>query len=113
MLGICASIAWADDSELAGNWKMISVSPDGTEVPWTLVISYADGKYSGTLKSDQGDIAAKNFKVEGTTVSLTAVYQDNDYEIRMKLVDGKLKGSWSGGGDSGDTRGEKEREGAS
>ena len=107
-LGLSANLAWADDAGLAGNWKMVSTSPDGNEIPWNLAISYADGKYAGTIKSDQGDLAAKNFKVDGTNVTLTVTYQDNDYEIRLKLVDGKLKGTWSGGGDSGDTHGEKE-----
>ncbi len=108
MLGICATLAWAaDDSGLAGKWNMVAIGPDGHEVPWTLTISYADGKYSGTLSSDQGGMAAKNFKSDGTVVSMTTPYDDNDYEIRLKFTDGKLKGTWSGGGDSGDVHGEK------
>jgi hypothetical protein len=107
-LGFGAMLVGADDSALAGKWKMVSITPDGSEFPWILVISYQDGKYSGTIKSEQGDLEAKDFKVDGTTVTLTGVYQENDYQVRLKLVDGKLKGSWSGGGDSGDIRGEKE-----
>lgn len=108
MLGICATLAWAaDDSGLAGKWKMVALSPDGSETPWTLTISYTDGKYSGTVNADQGDAPAKDFKTDGTVVTMTTSYQGNDYQIKLKLVDGKLKGTWSGGGDSGDVRGEK------
>ncbi|MBV8809984.1 MAG: hypothetical protein JO033_15035 [Acidobacteriaceae bacterium] len=106
-LGLGASVVRAADNGLAGKWKMVSTTPDGSEFPWTLVISYQDGKYNGTIQSEQGDVAAKDFKVDGTTVTLTGVYQDNDYQVRLKLMDGKLKGSWSGGGDTGDIRGEK------
>jgi len=107
MLGVYATLAWADDAGLAGKWKMVAISPDGNEVPWTLTISYADGKYSGTLNSDQGEVPAKDFKTDGTMVSMTTPYEGNDYEVKLKLVDGKLKGTWSGGGDSGDVHGEK------
>jgi hypothetical protein len=107
MLGVYPTVAWADDSGLAGKWKMVAISPDGNEVPWTLTIAYADGKYSGTLNSDQGEVPAKDFKTDGTMVSMTTPYEGNDYEVKLKLIDGKLKGTWSGGGDSGDVHGEK------
>jgi hypothetical protein len=104
--GLCA-LAQEQSHALAGKWKMVSEAPDGSEVAWTLVINYADGKYSGTLETGQGSVEAKNFRAEGNDVSLTAPYEGNDYEIKLHLTDGKLKGTWSGNGDSGDTRGEK------
>jgi hypothetical protein len=92
---------------LAGRWKMISVTPDGAEIPWTLSITYQDGKYSAILGSREGDIPAKDFRVDGQKVHLRAPYEGQEYDIDLKLAGEKLSGTWSGNGDSGETRGEK------
>jgi hypothetical protein len=91
----------------AGTWKMISVTPDGAEIPWTLSIVYQDGKYSATLNSREGRIPAKDFTIEGQKLHLRAPYEGHEYDIDLKMSGEKLSGTWSGNGDSGETRGEK------
>ena len=59
------------------------------------------------MGSDEGESAAKDFKVEGSKIHLRAPYEGEEYDIDLKLVDGKLTGTWSGNGDSGQTKGEK------
>jgi hypothetical protein len=104
---LCTGMADAQDDQLAGKWKMDSGTPDGNDVYWTLSITYKDGNYSAMLNTDDGETTAKDFKVDGSKVHLRAPYQGEEYDIDLKLVDGKLVGTWSGNDDSGVTKGEK------
>jgi hypothetical protein len=108
LLSLVASNAAAQQSgSLAGEWKMVSSTPDGTEVPWTLTIRFKDGGYSASMSTGQGEEAPRNFKVDGDNVSLGVTYEGDDYDIKLKYSEGKLVGTWSGNGNSGDTKGER------
>jgi hypothetical protein len=96
-----------ESGSLAGNWKMVSSTSDGAEVPWTLAIHYKDGNYSASLASEEGESEPKSFKVDGDNISMRVTYQGEDYEIKLKRSGEKLTGTWSGNGDSGDTKGER------
>jgi hypothetical protein len=105
---LCTGMAYAqEDTALPGKWNMVSTAPDGADVQWTLSITYKDGTYSAIMGSDQGEGAAKDFKVEGSKIHLRAPYQGEEYDVDLRLVNGKLTGTWSGNGDSGATEGEK------
>lgn len=96
------------DRDLVGKWKMISFSPDGDPIPWSLNIKEADGKLAATLDTEnQGEAPARDFNVTGEKVHLKAPYEGEDYDIDLKLDAGKLTGTWSGNGDSGKTTGER------
>ncbi len=99
--------AGQEKDALLGQWKMVSSTSDGGEVPWTLTIRSKDGTYSATVGGDEGTSEAKNFKVDGDNVSLLVNYHGEDYEIKLKRSGQKLTGTWSGNGDSGDTKGER------
>ena len=92
---------------LSGDWKMVSFSPDGGEIAWRLTIRNQDGKYSAAVASEEGETSLKDFKVEGDDISFHVPYQGDDYAINLKLSGEKLVGTWSGNGDTGDTKGEK------
>jgi hypothetical protein len=105
---LCTGMAYAqEDTALAGKWNMVSTTPDGADVHWTLSITYKDGTYSAMMGSDQGEDAAKDFKVEGSKIHLWAPYHGEEYDVDLRVMDGKLTGTWSGNGDSGTTKGEK------
>jgi len=105
---IWGGTAHAQDSHpFAGTWKMVSSTDDGTQTPWTLVVRYADGKYSATASVQQDENPAGNLKVDGNSITFTVPYQGEDYEIKLKLVQDKLTGTFSGNGVSGDTKGER------
>jgi len=107
-IALCAGTAHAQQEKaLTGKWNMVSSTPNGSEVNWTLSITYKDGGYSATLGSEEGETAAKNFKVEGSKIHLRVTYEGEEYDIDLKLVDGKLVGTWSGNQDTGQTKGEK------
>lgn len=105
---VCSSLvhAW-QNKDLIGKWNMVSITPDGDEIPWTLSITYQDGKYSATTGSREGEAEAKDVQIDASTVHLRVPYQGAEYSIDLKLKDNKLVGTWSGNGDSGDTKGEK------
>ncbi|MBV9157193.1 MAG: hypothetical protein JO097_13100 [Acidobacteriaceae bacterium] len=108
MILLSSSAARAQQSDaLAGKWNMVSSTDDGNQIPWTLSITYVDGKYGASASTDSGENPVKDLKVEGKTVHFRVPYQGQDYDIDLKLVGEKLAGSWSGNGGSGDTKGEK------
>jgi hypothetical protein len=105
---LCAGTSRTQESRpLVGKWKMISTTSEGEEVPWTLTINYADGKYGAIAASEEGEGPAKDLKVDGANVTLIVPYQGEDYEIKLRLVEHKLSGTWSGNGQSGETKGMK------
>jgi hypothetical protein len=102
------SMAWAQSSDaLAGKWKMLSVTPDGGDIAWTLSITESSGKYAATVASADGETPVKDFRVDGNKVHFRTPYQGEEYDIDLKLEGNRLTGTWSGNGDSGQTKGEK------
>lgn len=104
---LAQNAAAQQSGSLAGDWKMVSSSPDGNDIPWTLTIHYKDGSYSASMSTGEGGAEPRNFKVEGDNVSMTVTYQGDEYEIKLKHTGDKLAGTWSGNGNSGDTKGER------
>lgn len=102
------SNAKAGNHDLVGKWKMTSISPDGNPIPWSLNIKETDGKLAATLDTEnQGEVPARDFTVSAEKIHLKAPYEGEDYDIDLKLANGKLTGTWSGNGDSGKTTGER------
>ncbi len=97
-----------ENDQLTGKWNMVSTTPDGNDISWTLSITYKDGAYSAAIGGDAGESTAKDLKVEGSKIHMRVPYRDNEYDIDLTLKEGKLVGTWSGNGDSGQTKGEKE-----
>ncbi len=86
---------------------MTSSTSDGGQIPWSLTIKFDDAGYSATASTEDGESPVKEFKVDGPNVSFKVPYHGDYYDIKLKLVEDKLAGTWSGGGDSGDTKGTK------
>ena len=96
-----------DPAKLAGDWKMTSLTPDGDPISWKLSLKQQDGKWVGTMASDQGEAAVKDLTVNGTKLHFTAPYDGEDYAEDLDLQGEKLVGTWSGNGNSGKTTGER------
>jgi hypothetical protein len=97
----------ADTVKLAGAWNMNSLTPDGDSVPWKLTLKQKDGKWAGSIASEQGENPISNVKVDGAKIHFTTPYQGENYDQDLQLRDGKLVGTWSGNGNSGQTTGER------
>jgi hypothetical protein len=105
-LAFVVSAFGQDYKPFLGKWSMTSES-GGDPVTWTLVLKETDGKLLAVLASDQGEQPAKGTSFADGTLKFSAPYQGEDYDIELKLADGKLVGTWSGNGDSGKTSGTK------
>ncbi len=104
----CLGICYAQQGkELTGKWNMISVTPDGDQISWTLQIKHENGNYTATVDGQDGSSAAKDFRVENGKVHFRTTYQDQDYDIDLTVEENRLVGTWSGNGDSGETKGTK------
>jgi len=97
-----------DDSKaLVGKWNMVSITPDGENLKWVLIIKEADGKLAGSLATEDGEASTKDFSFAGGVVKFQAPYQGEYYDVELKFADGQLSGTWSNGSDSGKTSGTK------
>lgn len=96
-----------DYKSLLGKWNMTSET-GGDPVNWTLLLKEADGKLAGALAAGDNEMPAKDFSYVDGVLKFKVPYQGEDYDIELKAAgDGKLKGTWSGGGNSGPTTGAK------
>jgi hypothetical protein len=103
-LGVCYA---QQSKELAGKWNMVSTTPDGDQISWVLQIRHENGNYTATVDGQDGSSAAKDFRVENGKVHFRTTYQDQDYDIDLTIEENRLIGTWSGNGDSGETKGTK------
>ena len=107
-VALCVNIARAEpETALAGKWNMVSTTQDGNDIAWSLSITFKDGTYGATLVADEGESTPKELKVDGSKVHMRVPYHGDEYDIDLKLAEGKLEGTWSGGGDSGKTKGQR------
>jgi hypothetical protein len=105
-LGAAVSRA-ADAPELVGKWKMASVTPDGSTIGWTLTMKHEGDAWTATVGGLGPEAPAKEVKVDGASLHMKTPYNEEYYDIDLKLDGDKLTGKWSGNGDSGVTSGAK------
>jgi hypothetical protein len=109
-LALSTAIAWGQKTDpLVGKWKMLATTPDGSQIPWGLTITYANGKYGATASSpsNEGEGPVKDLTVDGSKVHFRVPYEGEDYDIDLKLDGNSLVGTWSGNGETGQMKGEK------
>jgi hypothetical protein len=98
--------AQAQNQALLGKWNMVATAPDN-DVPWTLTIGYKNGKYEAVSGTGDSTAPVKDLRVDGNTLHFTVDYQGSEYDIDLKLQGDALTGTWSGQGNSGETKGHK------
>ena len=82
-------------SKIDGKWKATIETDNG---PLTFYAEYVvkDGKITGTLSSDMGEVEIETGKVEGEAFEYEFYIDYNKISHKGKLVDGKLKVKSSG-----------------
>ncbi len=101
-----AALLAQDYKPLLGKWDMTSET-DGDPVHWTLMFKETDGKLSATLVAGDNEVPAGAFSYTDGVLKFKVPYEGEEYDIELKSADGKLTGTWSGGGNSGRTTGTK------
>ncbi len=96
---------WKADREvletnpLAGDWKVTAEDPDGNALAFDMTITEAEGKLSGTLKSDDGSLTMKSVAFEDGEAKMEVPfpYDDQLYPVKItaKVEDDKMSGGWA------------------
>src|ERR1700736_3396066 len=103
---LVVSIPGQDYKPIIGKWNMTSET-SGDPVPWVLVLKDDGGELKAWLTAGEGEQAAKDFTYQNGVLKFKAPYQGDYYDIELKVAGDKLAGTWSGGGNSGQTSGTK------
>jgi hypothetical protein len=104
-LSFCVAAHAADGPDFAGKWKMVSVTPDGGKVDWTLTMKHEGDTWTARIGGNDADAPAKEVKVDGASLHMKTPYNGDFYDVDVKLDGDTLTGKWSGGSDSGATTG--------
>lgn len=70
-----------------GEWKYTVDTPDGQSITASLVLTNADGAYTGVAASAEGELPLKDLKIEGDDFSCHLFYMG--YKVNLK---GKFNG---------------------
>jgi hypothetical protein len=105
LIMLCAVVAIAAGSPIAGTWKCVSTDERGMQVEWTLVVTETAGKLSGSLTIAQtGDqIEILEPVLTGNTFTFKIrINAEEVVELTGHLdgakIDGSFKGKTSGAG---------------
>ncbi|MCC7234509.1 MAG: hypothetical protein IT163_04355 [Bryobacterales bacterium] len=86
---------------MAGVWKLTATRPSGEPAAVEMELKNDGGTWRGTMRSGEtGPLALQDLKAGEDAVQFTADTSHGPVQIRMKLQDGLLKGTWSLGNDS-------------
>jgi hypothetical protein len=98
----------AADKPIVGTWQLISDTPGGEQMRFTLVVKEEGGKLSGTLTGGIGQFPLVDPKLEGDSFTCKISIDDQTYTIESKVSGTKFEGGWKGGGAQGAIKGTKE-----
>ncbi len=100
------SLPAQDYKPLIGKWSMTSET-DEDPIKWTLLLKEVDGHLTASVAAEDQEMPVSDFTYSDGVLKFKAPYQNDDYEVELKVTAEKLVGTWSGGGSSGKTSGTK------
>jgi hypothetical protein len=81
----CFIFIMAVVADLAGKWKGVIRTPDGSEIPVTYNFKVDADKLTGTAESQAGTVTIDNGKITGDTFSFKVTVDGNDYPHKGKI----------------------------
>jgi hypothetical protein len=91
-----------------GKWRFTATDNEGNDSQWVLELKTQDGKLTGTLTGDQGELPLIDPKADDTSITFKVVLNDVTYNVDLKVDGDKLEGKFTGGEASGTIKGTRE-----
>lgn len=80
-------------AEFAGTWKMIAQSPNGGELPFSLVLEKQGESYSGEVRGGSNNFKLEKFVVEGDKIKFTIAHEMGPIPVELTLAGNQLEGT--------------------
>lgn len=105
---ICAFSLSLLAADIAGRWKLIANAPDGNTYNVTLIVKEDNGKLSGVLDSERGQMPLQNVVYANGELRFDLVLDMGAIPFRLKVDGDRMSGTLSApDGSTGSVRGER------
>lgn len=91
--------AAAPATSFAGEWKGTAKTSKGKQYNVRLTLRETEGKWTGNLATDEGEVGLANIKAEKTDLTFDIPLDDGTYQVKMSMAGTSAKGTFSGPGD--------------
>jgi hypothetical protein len=108
LLVLVTALAAAAANPVVGTWQISSVTDDGQEYAWKLILKEDGGNLTGTLSGEPGDYPLSDVKFEKDILTFKVTVEDQTYSCEAKVSGNSLEGAFKGGAASGKLKGTKE-----
>ena len=89
-----AAAATTKGASVAGKWNVVTKGPDGGEIKVTMEFVETEGKYSGQVKTENGDVApVTDIKLDGDDFSFKVPTDEGAWSGTGKVAGKEIKGT--------------------
>lgn len=88
-------------ADIAGKWNISAPTPNGNQVKYQLFIQVQGDSYSGTIAGDEGEVALRDIKVNGSELSFRIETDDARYDVTAAVDGDSIKGTYKVNGNAG------------
>jgi hypothetical protein len=86
----------ASAGSFAGAWKGLAKSSRGKEYRIRLTLREEQGKWTGNLAADEGEVALANIKPVATGLNFEIPLEDATYQVKLTMAGAEVKGTFTG-----------------
>ncbi|MCX6625000.1 MAG: hypothetical protein NTY38_28855 [Acidobacteria bacterium] len=97
--GSRAAASAAPAGSVAGTWKGTAKTSRGKEYNIRLLLREEQGKWTGNLASDEGEVGLANIKPAAAGVTFDIPLDEGTYQVKMTVAGSEAKGTFTGPGD--------------
>jgi len=94
----------------AGDWNVVTSTPDGELESTMKITKNDDATYTGVVSSDQGMISMEELTIENSELTSSLTVQGMQFELKGNFTDESFKGEFAGMGTSFPVAGSKSTE---